>query len=193
MPQYSSLLILMLASVALLAGSVAVASEDAGYRVYRQVTPEGEVIFSDEPSPGADEIRISEPIIYRSPKTKSAVERPGEAQDGEERAAEVDDSAVIYEMLRIQSPQPDESVRANNGAVSISVVVEPALGSKHQIQYLLDGQPVLTGRSSRAVLPNLDRGSHGISAAVIGSDGAVLIRSEVVRFFVLRHSKLFQN
>ena len=163
------------------------AAEEPGYRVYRQTAPDGSASFSDESGPGAVEIRLQEPTIIQTPKPVARVE-PHVVE--EEAGVEEGSEPTVYEALYVVSPQQDEGVRANNGDVQVVVSVQPALGPDDHLEYVLDGQLVLTGATTRIVLPNLDRGAHSISVGVAQPDGQVAIRSETTRFFVLRHSIL---
>ncbi|MCG2633461.1 MAG: hypothetical protein J4A00_00855 [Gammaproteobacteria bacterium] len=168
------------------------AAEDSGYRVYRQVGPDGTVIFSGDAGPGAEQIIVQEPMTYTAPKPTSATSEVVD-EESEAEAGDGAETGTVYSALRVLSPQPEEAVRANNGDVRVSVSLQPVLRPDDRIQYLLDGQVVLAGGSSQVVLPNLDRGAHSIAAAVVNSRGEVLISSGVVRFFVLRHSLLHSN
>ncbi|SDT03578.1 protein of unknown function [Halopseudomonas xinjiangensis] len=99
-----------------------------------------------------------------------------------------------YRRLAITSPSTDEPVRANDGSVMLTVETDPPLSSNHLLRVEMDGEPtdVSTpgiGQSTyQLVLPNVDRGSHAVSVAVVNARGETLQRSEPVLLHVQRTS-----
>ena len=63
--------------------------------------------------------------------------------------------------------------------------MEPALAGSHRIQWLLDGQPI--GDPVTALQTTLEpvyRGTHTIAATVVDSEGATILSTEPVTFYV---------
>jgi len=145
-------------------------------QVYRSVNPDGSVEYSDQPAPGARPVELP-PLPTVSPAqlpTPRSVARPAE-------------EGAAYRRLAVTSPVADEGVRANDGNVVVSLALDPPLGSGHGIVLMLDGQQVGDPVTSLSLgLPNLDRGTHQVAAAVVDASGKRLITSAPVTFHVLR-------
>jgi hypothetical protein len=100
------------------------------------------------------------------------------------------DAGAAYASLAIAAPLHDEGVRANDGTVTVVVAVEPALQSGHQVEILLDGQPVAIAAATSITLTDLERGTHSLEARIVDPSGAILLSSALSTFHVLRHTPL---
>lgn len=165
--------------------ALAASSVTAG-AIYKSVDEEGNVTFSDEPSPGAEQIKKKEvpTVPSRAPKVDFS---SGNDTDKEKEAA------GVYRAIAIVSPQHDTAVRENSGKLSVSVAIEPALAETHEVVLYMDGQPAARSPSPVFQFSNIDRGTHTLTAAVVNSDGDELIRSETISFTLLRHSTQHPN
>ncbi|MDZ7736624.1 MAG: hypothetical protein U5P41_11375 [Gammaproteobacteria bacterium] len=93
-----------------------------------------------------------------------------------------------YDSIAIVSPEDDTAIRENSGQVSVSVSVQPALSEAHQIVLYMDGTEAARSRSPIFQFSNVDRGTHTLAAAIVGSDGNEIIRSDSISFTLHRHS-----
>lgn len=162
--------------VLLLAATLAVPV--AAAEVYKTTDEAGNVIFSDQPSPEAETIRIQEtqtipadgapPFTYTPPAP----------------------AVQPYTKLSIVSPVNDEAMRPEDQAVRIVARAEPAFRGQDTYVLILDGQEHGSGKSSTFVLNDLERGTHSVSVVLRDPTGAELIRSEPVMFHVLRTTVL---
>lgn len=167
----------LLLGASLLPGLSALAEEaqtpdpDAPKKIYKQKQPDGTVIYTDEPGPGAEEVRVQQLPTYEAPRTPSFTpyQPPRETQS----------PGRSYERFAISSPGNDEAIRDNTGNITVSVSLSPVLDAGHQIEYLLDGVLVETTGATSIQLQNVDRGSHTITARVVDHRGAVLDESSV--------------
>ncbi len=144
--------------------------------VYRSVDADGNVVFSDEPSEGAETIQIDEIQTV-----------PTEHREFKYTPSEKKDTVSDYASLVILSPENDTAVRENAGNLSIKLQTEPALRAGDQIVLYMDGQEVDRGNKTAFDLVNLDRGTHSLSAEIVVA-GSPVIRSEEITFTLLRHS-----
>jgi hypothetical protein len=149
--------------------------------VYKTITPDGEVIYSDVRTNGAKQLNVPKPQTYTPPPLPVSVQQP---------AVEEDESG-IYTSFVIDSPVNEETVRDNLGNVELLVTLEPALIAKngHRIEYYLDGEP--HGRptvDTRKTFTSLDRGEHQLSAAVVDDKGTAIIRTQPVTVYLHRPS-----
>lgn len=153
--------------------------------IYKSVDENGNVTFSDEPSPGAKKIEKKE--IPTVPSTAP------EADFGDDEG-EVEEAATgRYESIAIVSPEHDTAIRENAGNLSVSVALEPALAATHEVVLFMDGQEAARSKSPVFQFSNVDRGTHTLTAAVVDSDGNVLIRSDTISFTLLRRSTQHPN
>lgn len=149
--------------------------------VYRSVDEDGNVVFSDKPSPDAEKVEINEVQTIdpgNVPEYKYTPPRKSQAP------------VSSYKKITITNPSNDQALSANDGNVTVNVAVEPKLESGDVITLYLDGGQVAEGEGSAFNLTNLDRGTHTLSAAIKTSDGKEAIRSDTVSFTVHRHSIL---
>lgn len=153
--------------------------------VYRWVTPNGVVHFSDVPYPGAERIILPEwpqpgPLHYMAPLVPRAYKKP---------------DIAMYKRLAIIKPKPRENIRDNQGNVVVELTIQPKLDvtADHKIQLLLDGK--IQGDSTQSLSHTLsvNRGRHIVIAQVIDEQGNVLISSRPVRFFLKTASPLFHT
>lgn len=148
--------------------------------VYRSVDESGNVIYSDQPSPEAEKIRIDE-VQTIDPGAVPAFEYT-------EPKAKEDKNTNRYQTLAIGYPVNDTSVRSNNGDITVEVNIQPVLKPGHVLALSLDGTEVMTGGGRTFNLTNLDRGEHTLTVAVKLPSGKELQRSPAVTFTVQRHS-----
>lgn len=155
----------------------------ASAEVFRRIGPDGQVYFSDQPGPDAERIEVRPVPTVRMPTpelTETTAQPDSEQQE---------EDAVAYASLSIVSPASGESVRANDGNVTIRMKLEPGLAPGHTIKLKVDGEDgkdmsAVDGTSIRLV--SMSRGRHTVEAMVVDDEGNVLIQTEPVSFNVLR-------
>lgn len=160
--------------------------------IYRWVDSDGSLHFSDQKPnrPDVEEVTVESPNLMSGDKTPAA----GQAKSIPSTSSVAPGVPVPprYRSLKITAPSDDEAVRANDGTVTVSCVLEPALGSVagHEVQIIIDGRRITGLKSCGTILKQLARGTHSVQAQVVDSLGKVLISSPVQRFHVLRTSRL---
>jgi len=173
----------------LLAGILATAAVPfaAGAGIYKSVDEDGNVTFSDSPSPGAEEIEKKEipTVPSTAPRADFSRDKNGDSDDGETTAR--------YRNIAIVSPENDTAIRENSGRLSVSVALEPALAQTHEIVIYMDGSEAARSRSPAFQFSNVDRGTHTLAAAVVDAEGNELLRSDSISFTLLRHSVQHPN
>lgn len=155
--------------------------------IYRWVDESGNVVFSDESQPGAEKIELPPSMTYTP--VESETDNILKLSPDEE---EVDLDVPDYE-IRIVAPANDESIWVNNGDVTVSMIIEPELDAERgdKIVLELDGQPVAESLASTTFqLKNLSRGTHNLTASVVDSNGATLVRTGELIFHLHRASRL---
>jgi len=155
--------------------------------LYKFTDNEGNVIYSDEPRPGAVEIEVpTEPAGIGPIGPIAPRELP-------ETPAPTTEEIFRYRSIAIVAPADDAILDEPTGLVNVALRVEPVLrvDKGHAFRVRLDDQ-VVEARSSSSwiVIPNVDRGEHVLQAMVVDADGKALITSAPVTFLQRRPSRL---
>lgn len=141
--------------------------------VYKHVDEHGNVTFSDVGAPGAEEIVVKDPQTIEPP---GVPHRPPAARQGKSEQRK-------YE-ITISAPAHDQVFADNTGVVAVSVHVEGRLSLGHRLQVGMDGSTVSDQPSF--TLSDVERGSHTLTARVVGENDKVLGASAPVTFHVKR-------
>ncbi|MCW8936137.1 MAG: DUF4124 domain-containing protein [Gammaproteobacteria bacterium] len=170
--------------VALLLYSIFTTSAVA--EMYKWVDKEGNISYSDQPPfKGAEE--LDAPSISSVPAADIPEKKPATS------AEEKKDKSTSYTYLKIVSPENDATIRNNEGNFSVSIVLKPALDTKHghYLSLLMDGKTIQDKIFTTSVsLNNIDRGTHKISVAVKNKKGEVLHKSKGITVHLHRQSIL---
>jgi hypothetical protein len=153
--------------------------------VYKSINADGEVVYSDTPTQGAERLKMPALPTYTPPPVATPGFTPVQTPEKND----------FYETFAFVSPVNEETVRNNLGILNIELKLTPALQSrlKHRVQFILNGEPygAPIGKTSLTI-SNLDRGEYTLSAAVVDAEGAALIKTDDVVVHMKRHS-ILQN
>ncbi len=152
-------------------------------QIYRHVDADGNVSYSDRPQADAEEVELRAPSVYEAPR-RPAPETSAPRGDDEE-------SGPLYEELAIASPSHEGTVRDNEGNVNVRVAISPELRERHELELLLDGEPVARGQGLSFSLENVHRGEHQLRVRVRDSRGEVVAESDPSTFYMHQASRLF--
>ena len=155
------------------------ASSANSHQLYRHVGPNGEVYFTDQPSPESVPVEISPVNVIPALPPSDTLPDPEKPEA----------TYAPYKYFNILSPTEDQAVRANDGNVIINFSLQPALKPGHTIKLKIDGEDgklVQSGESLTVNLINVSRGTHTLQAFVLDSNGNMLMHAEPVNFHVLR-------
>lgn len=151
--------------------------------VYRWKDADGNVIFSDKPHDGAQ-------IIELGPTTVIPGE-PVAKDDAPDASAPIPAAEPgAYQHIAVVAPSDDETLR-NQQAVAVDVTIEPPLQTElgHRVQLYMDGAAYgEPSGSPHFVLPEAERGSHQLAAAVVDANDTELIRSTAIVFHLHKTS-----
>jgi len=155
----------------------------ANAEIYKSVNADGEVVYSDTPSKGAEAVKMPALPTYTPPPVPTSSYSPVQAPEKKE----------YYETFAFVSPANEETVRNNLGILNIEAKLTPTLQSRlgHRVQFYLNGEPYgkPAGKTSMTI-SNLDRGEYTLSAAVVDAEGSALITTGDVVVYMKRHSIL---
>jgi hypothetical protein len=147
-------------------------------QVYRWVDADGQVHYSDQPGPGAEEVELeSAPAIRMPLPSRRTAAPPAPARETEK------DARPRYESLGFASPTAEQTLWNIGGVLDVTLNLQPALQQGHQVRVYLDGNPV-TVNGTRFQLQEVYRGAHNLQAEVLDRSGELLIRSDPIRFYV---------
>jgi hypothetical protein len=159
----------------------------ANSQVFRRIGPDGQVYFSDQPGPGAEQIEVPPVQTMRLPPEN--VEVDATAQPNDAATEQQGDVTTVYTGFTIVNPTSEQSVRANDGSVTVYLSLQPELMPGHAITLKIDGEDgkeIFSGDSMAVQLTNLSRGRHTVEVTVVSEEGNNLIQAGPVSFYVLR-------
>lgn len=151
----------------------------ASAQVYTWTDSSGIVHYSDQPHEGAEKVKLPEAQSYVPPSPDDKKE-PNDYQLKE-------NEGNVYTAINVISPQPNETIRNNDGSISISADIEPPLFIGDKAQLLFDGtlvgKPQLNGAFS---ITGVDRGTHSIVVQIINASGEVVMSSPTIAVYMQR-------
>lgn len=158
--------------------------------ICKSVAPDGSVTYEDLP---ADQCEQPVDLPAYSTYTPRRIDLPVDTTPASTPADDAgdDEGFAGYRELRIVRPADGDTVRNNNGEVPVELQAEPGLQPGHLVRLSLDGVPVSGDFDGLAInLNNVERGSHGLSAAIHDAAGSRLVASDVVQFTMRQASIL---
>ena len=158
-------------------------------QVYRWVDSKGNVHFSDQAGPGAEQIVVPPVSTISLPSASDNSESTG--SDSETINAPADEHPG-YSNLRISFPEPDSAFHSGNGTFTVTTAIEPPLAPIDELRLLYDGQVYAEGQSGNFLMTNIDRGTHVLQLQVVRGN-QVIQSTEPVSFTLHRPSLLNPN
>ena len=146
--------------------------------VYTYLDADGNRVFTDKPrSANAQRVELA-------PTNSASLPAPAAPAAPPARPAAL---LPAYQLLRITLPEPDATIRANDGNLLVTLESDPGLQDGHRYRLLLDGQPLgEPGRSPVFALDNLDRGTHQLAAEIVDAEGRIVERTPSQPFHLRR-------
>lgn len=155
----------------------------ASAQIYKWIDEDGVVHYSDQAHPGAEIVLLpdsnrADPL--NTPRPVTGTSRNSETGDQQT-------SRFSYESLTVSSPQSEQTLWNIGGTLEVSLNLQPALRPDDRVRIYFDGEPQLVD-ALQFKLTEVWRGEHNLQAEVLDSTGALMIRSEPLRFFVQQTS-----
>ena len=180
-------------AILLITSAVIIYSSVAGARFYKSVDEEGNIVYSDTPTPGAEQL-TPPPIstVESKPVPKKSDEEANKtAEEGTEEDAKK--PPTIYTKFSMVTPRNDDTIWDNNGSVPVSLALEPPLDTEngHSVWVYVDGKAVVR-KSLVLVQPRtgIDRGTHTIRAEIRDDKRKTLKRTNNVTVHMKRASAI---
>lgn len=165
--------------------AVSFLSTNSSAEIYKSVDKQGNVSYSDSPSPAAETIKLPPtPLLHIEPS-------PGLPSLSKDKQSSVEELSA-YQSLSIQQPMNEEALQSGSGELSVALSVQPDLSEDDVFVLTIDGHEVYKGRASAFTLNEIARGSHSLQARIVNKQGQSLIQSKAVIFHLQRPSVLFR-
>lgn len=144
------------------------ASTIGSAEVYKTVDERGKVIFTDQPSPGAEAVEVKEPntskpIVARDYKTKTGKE-----------AAEYG--------VAITSPSDDQVFANRLAPFTVTTLVTPRLEQNHRLRLKID-DAVHSIEMAQFTVRQLSLGKHRLVVEIIDAEGNVITQSKAITIY----------
>ncbi len=177
---------------------VSISAANAG--VYKGVSSDGEVVYSDVPFRQSAEFNAPPIAVLEMPDVildKVLLEETAKAEKVETdriaaeksqaEKAEIERQAEYpYTKFFIESPKDKESIW-NNPDLEVSLHLAPSLNNvkKHKIWLLLDGEPLVKNSVSVSIpTGRLERGEHKLQAQVRDSKGKLVTKTKTIVVYI---------
>ena len=162
----------------LLTLSIATPVNASTAKVYVWRNENGELVYSDTPRPGAEEVKTKPGNVIKSYTSVETQVLDINTKKIEEK----------YQVV-INQPENNITIRDNTGSVLIIGSIKPIFKSGLRVQLILDGQPYKKPQNhSRFSLRNIDRGEHQIKIKLLNGKGKVIASSNTITFYMHRTS-----
>ena len=149
--------------------------------VYRNVDAQGNVTFSDEPSKGAEAVKVK-------PVTTITLPKPQNVRETDKLREDVKREGSVYESVSFTYPENEQAFYSGSGDVRFDMRSTPGLEPGHKYEVTLDGQPVGQSTSGSVNVSNVYRGTHNAGIHIVDKNGVQIKTGSPVRFTVHRPS-----
>lgn len=146
--------------------------------VYKWTSDDGETLYSDTYRFGAEKLSIS---VGQGQQKKMEEKRP--IVDSDQTSTSTD----AYQIFKIAQPSNDETIRNDEGVVTVGLSLSPMLLPGHVIHVYFDGVKLNTDLTTTQFnLNDLNRGTHSLQAKVVNAEGKPQISTPTVSFHLLQ-------
>jgi hypothetical protein len=159
-----------------------------GQQAYRWTDANGQVHYSDRPTPGATEVRLRGAQGYSAP-TQSAADAASQTEElpGEE-------PVQAYTRFNVLRPSQQETLWNTGSVLDVEVDLQPELQPGHHLGAYLDENLIdVRAISNEFQLTDVFRGSHTLQAVVLDATGREILRSLPVLFMIQQTTILNPN
>ncbi|QDO86181.1 DUF4124 domain-containing protein [Shewanella psychropiezotolerans] len=146
--------------------------------VYKWVDKDGKIHYSDKP------IENSEAVEFKS-NTQNQIKL--QMPKANASASNDDPESLTQYNLSIASPAEEETIRDNEGKITIMARISPDLDTKHVLVLLMDGVVVGTPQTSPIFsLKDIDRGEHSFVIKAVAQNGKQLASTPPRKIYLHR-------
>jgi hypothetical protein len=151
-------------------------------QAYKWVDDDGVVHYSDRPREGAERV-----VLPKSPPRPAQTQAPSRTVTQSTADTEPAPAAFRYESITFNSPAAEETLWNIESVLNVSLSIEPALQTGHQVRVYFDGEPRMVSGASFQI-EGVYRGIHNLQAEIVDQTGKLMIRSRANRFYVQQNA-----
>ena len=164
--------------IILLTLSIAIPVNASTAKIYVWRNEKGELVYSDTPRPGAEEVKTTPGNVIKSTTNV-------ETQVLDIKTKEISEE---YQVV-INHPKNNSTIRDNTGSIYISGSIKPIFKRGLKIQLILDDEPYQKPQTHTMFsLRDIDRGEHQIKMKLFNEKGKVIALSKPITFYMHRAS-----
>lgn len=160
------------------------AAPEPSQKIYQKIGPNGEIILTDQPSPGAKEIDV--PPANKNVYTPQPLPDYTPSQTNHSSTRDDDEvRSYNYTSFVMSSPTNEETIWANEGGVTLQVSLTPELSGNHSLLFVVDGKSMPANGLS-LTLDDIERGEHKIHAEIRDGKNAIVQSTPEITIYVRR-------
>ena len=174
-----------LAALPLVALTAILASSLCSAEIYKYVDKDGNVVFTDKPGKGREQMHLAPLPTISLPKGNASAQKtapPPKTKPGE-----------TYSKLLFTSPADNSAFWSGSGNFVISVEAKPPLRNGDKFKLALDGKVLGTNSSGAFPVKHINRGTHRASLSVVNAKGQIIQSGPSITFTVHRPSVIRRN
>ncbi|WP_438864807.1 DUF4124 domain-containing protein [Neptunicella sp.] len=149
-------------------------------QLYKVIQQDGSVVYTDIPTGNAQPVDLSSANSAVMPAYQGKIPTTTRNQ-------KVEKTSVSHQLI-ISSPTEQQTIRNNNGELSVVASIEPKASGIAQL--FLDGKMLIQQASLNFTLHNIDRGEHVISIKLVSQSGKLIASSQDRVFYLHKASVL---
>ncbi len=149
--------------------------------IYRTVSPDGSVVFSDQ-DVNDQSVKVKlKPVSVSKPASNVTLT----PEDLQLKSPSTKPSEGYYTSVKVMAPQDGQTLW-NEPKTAVVVGIQPALQPGDKVQLKMDGKVVRTNATGEFELEYIERGEHRLQAQVVNAEGKVLRFSKSIKIYVQR-------
>jgi hypothetical protein len=157
----------------------AVQAADENKTVYYWTDAQGVTHFSDTPVAG--QISSKQIEIINPPTNNPNPISPSDTDNSAQPT-----SSITYN-LSITSPQSEQTIRNNEGRISVQNTLSPVIDETAKLVLYVDGDSVACNLANLSCeTNNTSRGTHQLHTELIAQNGKILASSENITVYLMR-------
>jgi len=151
--------------------------------VYKTIKADGSAVYSDVSSDGAVPVKLSSMNTVVVPALNNAASQTVNQNNPAKKLR-----PEVQYLVFIRSPEAEQTLRDNSGAITIKAEVTPRISGKFQLVF--DNQIVKTQPKNQFHLESVNRGAHIIQVHFLDNSGKILASSKQQTFYLQKASAL---
>ncbi|MDT0499942.1 MULTISPECIES: DUF4124 domain-containing protein [unclassified Halomonas] len=160
-----------------------------GQTIYRTTDAQGNVVFTDDPDLGGEQVELAPVTVVPSRGSADAGQvAPRPTTNSAPATSRPGQPFMPYDSFRIVSPTHEQAFPVGvAGNIAVDLGISPGLREDHRVRLLVDGQISQSAMHTSAfMVPNMNPGEHVLQAELLDARGEIRHRTSPVTIYVLR-------